>query len=122
MADFGAVGHQPHTTYKKTTRIWGDTSKVIRAVSSSLATFWFGNKTSAISGSVLENGAAVSRLVRAYRRDTGELIGSVTSSAGAGGAFTIQLNGYSGQVYVIAFDDNVLPNYNAQIYDMVVPV
>ena len=122
MTAFGAVAHQPSDRYSKTTRVWTDATKVIRSTSRSTATFASGVKSSVVSGLVFEGSTPVTRLVRVYRRDTGELLGTTNSVAGSGGSFSMQLNGYTGKVYVIAFDDiTSAPDYNAQIYDLVVP-
>jgi hypothetical protein len=78
--------------------------------------------SSGVSGSVKQNGVNAARLVRVYRRDNGELIGSDVSDSGTG-SFSVQLNGFVGSVFVIAFDDTgTSPDFNAAIYDLVVPV
>ena len=75
-----------------------------------------------ISGTVKENGSNVARTVRAYCRLTGELLGEATSDAGTG-AFSINARGRTDNCYVVALDDlNSAPDYNAVIYDLVLPV
>lgn len=59
--------------------------------------------------------------VRAFRRDTGGLLGQATS--GVGGVFSIGFNGFDGEVTCIAYDDTgTSPDYNAVVFDRVVPV
>jgi hypothetical protein len=60
-------------------------------------------------------------LVRAFRRDTGGLLGQATS--GVGGVFSIGFNGFDGEVTCIAYDNTgASPDYNAVVFDRVVPV
>lgn len=73
-----------------------------------------------ISGTVSELGTPVARTVRAYRRDTGALIGETVSAAD--GTFSIDTSGYTGECYVIALDDNAGVDYNAKVFDRIVPV
>lgn len=73
-----------------------------------------------ISGTVTESGVPVARIVRAYSRASGALRGQTTSDA-ITGHFSIGLSGI-GQVFVVALDDTgVAPDYNAKIFDLVVP-
>jgi len=73
-----------------------------------------------ISGTVTESGIPVARIVRAYSRASGALRGQATSS-GSNGHFSIELTG-TDPVYVVALDDlGVAPDYNAKIFDLVVP-
>jgi len=73
-----------------------------------------------ISGTVTESGIPVARIVRAYSRTSGTLRGQTTSSA-SNGHFSIALTG-TDLVYVVALDDlGVAPDYNAKIFDLVVP-
>jgi hypothetical protein len=74
-----------------------------------------------ISGTVKEDAIGVARLIRAYRRDTGEFLGETTSAGD--GSFTLSSShALNKQVYLIAFDDSGGTAYNAQIFDLVVPV
>lgn len=74
-----------------------------------------------IQGWVKEQGAACRRLIRAYRRDTGELLVSGYSDL-PGNKFHLRWAGYSGQVFVVAFDDLGLnPDFNCRIYDLITP-
>lgn len=73
-------------------------------------------------GTVKESGVNVARLVRAYHRVTGQFLGETTSNATTG-AFTLESMGWSDNCYVVAFDSLALaPDYNAVIYDLVIPV
>lgn len=77
--------------------------------------------TYSVSGTVKEGGVGVARVVRAYRRDTGEFVGETTSAGD--GTFSLQ-SAHAGnrQIYVIALDAlGSAPDYNAQIFDLVVP-
>lgn len=75
----------------------------------------------ALSGTVKDaSGANAARTVRAYRRDTGVLVGSVVSN-GTSGAFSVDTS-YSGEHTVIALDDDVGDSLNAIVFDRVVPV
>jgi hypothetical protein len=71
------------------------------------------------SGDVLEQGLPVERGVRAYRRDTGELMNTTMSVSGTG-AFYVDTT-YSGEHYVVCVDDLPGNVYNALIYDYIVP-
>lgn len=75
-----------------------------------------------LSGTVSVLGTPTSGLlVRAYRRDNGAFLGEAVSVAG--GAFSIKTVGYNGEVTVIAYDNTgVAPDYNAEIFDRVIPV
>lgn len=72
-----------------------------------------------VSGVVRDSGLFVSRVVRAYDRATGEFLGE-TKSSPVDGSFVLDGCGRS-EVFVVAFDDNNAPDYNAIIYDRVVP-
>jgi hypothetical protein len=72
-----------------------------------------------IAGSVGQEGAGVSRVVRAYNRSTGALSGETTSAAD--GSFEILL-GSDSEVYAVALDDSDGTDYNALIYDRIIPV
>ena len=75
-----------------------------------------------ISGTVKENGTNVARTVRAYCRLTGECLGQTVSNASTG-AFSINARGKTDNCYVVALDDLTdAINYNAVIYDLVIPV
>lgn len=75
-----------------------------------------------LSGTVSVLGTPTSGLlVRAYRRDNGAFLGEAVSAGG--GAFSIKTVGYNGEVTVIAYDNTgVAPDYNAEIFDRVIPV
>ena len=74
-----------------------------------------------ISGTVKQGGVACARLVRAYGRLTGAMLDQVMSSATTG-AFSLNARGHTDACYVVAFDDlGVEPDYNAQIFDLVMP-
>ena len=120
MAYAGAIARQPTSWYRKTTRTWTDATKVIRNTTQRTSGFAFGTTSSTVSGVVYQNSSPVVRTVRVYRRDNGDLLGTTTSDGS--GNFSFKLNGYTGKVFVIAFDDiTAAPDYNAQIYDLVVP-
>lgn len=75
-----------------------------------------------ITGTVKQNGVVAARLVRAYRRLNSEFLGEATSD-GVTGTFSINARGKTDACYVIAFDDTgSAPDYNAQIFDLVIPV
>ena len=75
-----------------------------------------------IAGTVKQGGVNVARTVRAYCRLTGEPLGEAVSNASTG-AFSINARGRTDYAYVIAFDDlTQSPDYNAVIFDLVVPV
>ena len=77
--------------------------------------------TYTVSGTVQEGGVGVARVVRAYRRDTGEFVGE-TTSAGDGTFSLASAHAGNHPLYVIALDAlGVAPDYNAQIFDLVVP-
>lgn len=58
-----------------------------------------------VSGTVLDsNGNPAVRSLRAYRRDTGALVGSAVSSA-LNGNYSMDILGYSGEVQVVMLDD-----------------
>ena len=67
--------------------------------------------TYAVSGVVMEGGAPVSgRKVRAYRRDTGAMLGETTSAATTG-AYSLTLS-YGGEVQVVCLDDDAGTTFN----------
>lgn len=73
-----------------------------------------------IAGEVRENDVGVpDRIVRIYNRTTGDLIG--TTRTNSVGEFSIPAKDSDAQHYVIALDDEVDPEYNAKIYDRVLP-
>lgn len=73
-----------------------------------------------IAGEVRENDVGVpDRAVRMYSRRTGDLMGQ-TRTNGAG-EFSIPAKDGDIEHYVIALDDDVDPDYNAKIYDRVLP-
>ena len=61
----------------------------------------------------------VERTVRSYRRDTGAFLNETTSS-GVGGHFYLETS-YSGAQYVVCVDDDTGLDYNALIYDSIMP-
>jgi hypothetical protein len=70
-----------------------------------------------IAGTVTEQGNPVARTVRLYRRSTGELVASTTSSAVDG---SFEFADIAGDVYfVVAFDDDAGDDYNALIFDRI---
>lgn len=76
----------------------------------------------ALSGTVKQNGTPVARTVRAYHRKTGKVLGE-TVSDGTTGAFSILAQGSTDYCYVVALDDlTAAPDYNAGIFDLVIPV
>ena len=73
------------------------------------------------NGSVNELGISVSRVIRAYRVDTGILVGETTSS-GANGDFTLETT-YSGAHYIVCLDDYSDEKiYNDLIYGNMYPI
>jgi len=72
-----------------------------------------------VGGYVTEEGSAVERTVRSYRRDTGAFLNETTSS-GVGGHFYLETS-YSGSQYVVCVDDDTGLEYNALIYDSIMP-
>ena len=78
--------------------------------------------TKYITGIVKQESVNVSRIVRAYHRKTGEVLGETTSNASTG-AFSLVSMGWTDQCYVLALDDlTASPDFNAVISDLVVPV
>ena len=71
------------------------------------------------SGSVVENVYPVNRVINIHRRDTGELVGSTTSS-GIGGYFYVETT-YSGPHYAVCIDDSAGLDYNDLIYGNIFP-
>ena len=68
----------------------------------------------AVSGTILDiNGNGVARVVRVYRRDTGALLGSTTSSATTG-VYSFS-DAYTGEVNVVMMDDTPGTIENDQI-------
>lgn len=75
-----------------------------------------------ISGTVMQGGVPCARTVRAYRRLDNQFLGEAVSDAGTG-AFTINSRGRADHCYVVALDDLTGdPDFNAQIFDLVLPV
>jgi hypothetical protein len=73
-----------------------------------------------IAGEVQEEGVGVEgRLVRLYNRSTGELVGEFRSNGT--GDFVIPAADPTARHFVVAFDDDISPDYNAKIYDNVIP-
>jgi len=73
-----------------------------------------------IKGKITEYGRPVSRTIRAYRRDTGELLSSTVSDA-VTGEYLLRIK-YTEQCYVVAIDDVFNPNFNAIVVDYVTPI
>lgn len=73
-----------------------------------------------IAGEVQEEGVGVEgRLVRMYNRRTGEFVGEARTNAT--GDFIIPAQDPNLPHFVVAFDDDVSPDYNAKVYDNVLP-
>lgn len=72
-----------------------------------------------ISGHVVETTIPVNRKINLYRCDTGELVGSTTSS-GIDGYFYCKTT-YSGSHYVVCLDDEIGADYNDLIYGKIFP-
>lgn len=126
MAYLGAIARQNGAVYRRKTQA-GEAlaqlgGRVLCLNTMRQASSYRYNATTvrtAISGFVYENGVAVARTVRIYRRDTGEMIGSTVSASD--GSYYLPL-GYTSEVYVIAIDADGAPLLNAVISDYVVPV
>lgn len=73
-----------------------------------------------ISGVVKESSSYVSRTVRAYTSSDGLLVDETTSDA-TDGSFTLSCPTFE-EHYVIVLDDDVAPDYNAEIISHVIPV
>lgn len=71
------------------------------------------------SGSVVEKVCPVTRAINIHRRDTGELVGSTTSS-GINGYFYVETT-YSGSHYAVCIDDSAGLDYNDLIYGNIFP-
>jgi hypothetical protein len=70
-------------------------------------------------GYVTELGSPAVRTVRAYHRDTGEMLGETTSS-GIGGYYYLETT-YSGEQYIVALDADIDPTFNLLGYDLMIP-
>lgn len=81
-------------------------------------TYTFSNRF-LYEGYVTENGDPVSRVVRLYYRDTGELIDSTTSS-GNGGYYNLDAI-TNDEHFIVAFDDEAGEDYNSLILDRLLP-
>jgi hypothetical protein len=75
--------------------------------------------TYTFAGTVTEESTPVVRTVRAYDRDSGELVGETTSS-GAGGSYSLETTS-SGTQYLVCLDDLAGTSYNLLGYDLVIP-
>ncbi|MCK4529351.1 hypothetical protein KAW18_18460 [candidate division WOR-3 bacterium] len=82
------------------------------------STYTFSNRF-LYEGYVTENGDPVSRIVRLYYRDTGELIDSTTSSGG-NGYYSLDTTA-NDEHFIIAFDDEAGEDYNSLILDRLLP-
>ncbi len=78
--------------------------------------------TGTLSGVVTEELVNVARVVRCYRRSDGQFVATTTSDATTG-AFSFTGLPAGVEYYVVYLDDEAnLPNFNAKIFDQVVPV
>lgn len=121
MAYLGPIGvSRSLLRSSKTDRTWS--SPTIRAffLRSVAAAYNLVGQRSKVSGVVRENNVVAARTVRAYNQTTGELLGSTVSSA-YDGTYQIPL-GYSGEVFVVAFDDTGAPVLSADIVSSVTAV
>jgi hypothetical protein len=82
------------------------------------STYTFSNKF-LYDGYVTQESVPVNRVVRLYHRDTGELVGSTTSS-GVGGYYYLDTT-ISEEHFIVVFDDDLGDNYNALILDKLLP-
>jgi hypothetical protein len=73
-----------------------------------------------VDGYVAEYSSPVDRTVRLYRRDTGELQDSATSS-GVGGYYYLETSVSGVDHFVVAFDDEAGDSFNALIIDGITP-
>jgi hypothetical protein len=80
----------------------------------------FVNKS--VSGTVMESGVPVSREVRVFSGITPDLLLGQSVSDPITGEFTVDINEYSGEVTVIAYDNADAPDMNAQIKTKVLGV
>lgn len=121
MAALGSIGVQATRTYEKATRDWTYqfTARILGMPFYAPLRMNGGIANTAISGTVKEGLPGVARQLLAYRRDNFELIGKVISNGD--GSFSLALGGYTGQIFVVALDDAAGADYNAQIFDRVVP-
>jgi len=81
-------------------------------------TYTFSNRF-LYEGYVTENSDPVSRTVRLYYRDTGELIDSTTSS-GSNGYYSFDAL-VNDEHFIVAFDDEAGEDYNSLILDRLLP-
>lgn len=74
-----------------------------------------------VSGNFKEGGInQPGRIVRAFRRDNGAMVGEAITDAS--GNYSITIVSYEGEVTVLAYDDTgTAPDYNALLYDRVIP-
>lgn len=121
MSDHGAIGAQIGDIRRATstppanygiTRLMNPATQHFTAYSGPYLT---------VSGTVQQAGSPAARVVRAYRRFDGKLLGEATSDPTTG-AFEIDCLGCAGPVYVLAIDDLTnAPDYNAEIFDLITP-
>ena len=83
------------------------------------STYTFSNRF-LYDGYITENDSPVSRIVRLYYRDTGELIDSTTSSGGSNGYYSFDAL-INDEHFIVAFDDEAGEDYNALILDRLLP-
>ena len=70
-------------------------------------------------GYITENEVPVSRIVRLYYRDTGDLVGDTVSNADTG--YYYLTTTISGEHFIVTIDDNIGKDYNALILDRLLP-
>lgn len=73
-----------------------------------------------ISGTVQESGSPCARRVRCYDRESGRLLGDTMSNATTG-AFSFGNLDDDRQYFVVAFDADGDPDFNALIFDKIIP-
>lgn len=74
-----------------------------------------------VQGITKEDDVPVGRLVRVYDRVSGRLLNEEYSNP-TSGRFYIVVENHSTEVFVMAFDDTgVGDDFNAQVYDLVIP-
>jgi len=75
-----------------------------------------------VSGTVLELGDPVARMVKVFRQDRPEVMIGHAISDSVTGAFSININGYSGEVIVMAYDSSDAPDFNCKVFSKVMGV
>lgn len=93
---------------------WADQASITGQTAWTADTFKvFAIATYTVSGTVTDTGSPVARTVRAYRRDTGALLGETTSNAPTG-SYTLTVS-HGGEVQVVCLDDGAGTTYNDKI-------